>query len=643
MLFRKEQENARNASRQLVLTFIIMVIVITAAANAVLALAWILGTGSMKFPHYFFATNTGLVLFYILGSWWLELASLKDGGESLARQAGGRSLDDPQSWEERRLRNIVMEVAIASGIKPPRVFILAQEDAINAFAAGWDTTDAVITVTKGAAERLTRDELQGVVAHEFGHIINGDMRLNMRLMGMVLGLQMLYNFGAMIMVTGDHRGKIPLKLLVGLAFMAVGWLGWLCGRILAASVSRQREFLADASAVQYTRLTTGIAGALRKIAYQENEGRSDFNVKAATLMAPMCLHFGQASKWFATHPPIYERLKRLGVSYKRFELMDELQKVGKDEYNPARLLPDGVMAPHLKMAAARWGGLNSSNVNQSAKRYESLQQPIAIPDAQVMASIQAELALEQKDLSITRIKAAILAYWVDADDQECAERWKACCKTWDTQVPYAMLMSVQNLLPCKREPIFESLVLRVQAESKESRDELYAYAAQLCSQQKDCALTTSAGLRLAVLKYWMGDFRESMSSIYASLPEIPDAVAIVSSYMAQLLSVRNPQSWVREVLYVVKIERQEYRSVFDEKDLAQAVAKVHDGVSLFAPMLIRAWLEVYKKEAPSGDEQKLQKAADIFWLMCSLLDTARPFELNQFFENRAARSNPCSL
>lgn len=637
MLFRKEQENARNASRQLVLIFIIMVIVITVVANAVLALAWVLGTGSLKFPHYFFATNTGLVLFYILGSWWLELASLKDGGESLARQAGGRSLDEPQNWEERRLRNVVMEVAIASGIKPPRVFILPQEDAINAFAAGWDTTDAVIAVTKGATERLTRDELQGVVAHEFGHVINGDMRLNMRLMGMVLGLQMLYNFGSMILVAGDHRGKIPLKILVGLAFMAIGWLGWLCGKILAASVSRQREFLADASAVQYTRLTNGIAGALRKIAYQENAGRADFNVKAATLMAPMCLHFGKVSKWFATHPPIHERLRRLGVPYKRFELMDDLQKIGRDEYNPTRLLPDGEMTPHLKMAAARWGGLNAVEVKHHTKKSETIHAPINLPDAQVLASIQAELALEQKNLSIGRVKAAILAYWVPAGNQDATQAWEAYCKLWDIQIPYLMLISVQSLLPHKREPMFEALVFKVQEESKESRDELYQCAAQLCCQYEKSFLTTLASLRLAVLKYWMGDFRESMSNIYASLQEIPEAVAMVSSYMAQLLEVRNPQAWVHGVLQEVKIDGQAYKPLFTEEDLARAVTQIHDGISLFAPVLIRAWLEAYKKEIPLAHEQKLQNAADVFWLMSSLLDTVRPIELKQFFEKRTVQ------
>ena len=194
----------------------------------------------------------------------LELAR---GGSTVATMLGGRLVDptttDP---DERKLLNVVEEMAIAAGIPVPQVYVLPEERGINAFAAGHSTSDAVVGVTAGAMRLLKRDELQGVIGHEFSHILNGDMRLNLRLMGILFGILCLAVIGRVLLYTRSRssKDKNPLPLL-GLVLIVIGWVGVLFGRLIQAAVSRQREFLADASAVQFTRNPAGLAGALQKI------------------------------------------------------------------------------------------------------------------------------------------------------------------------------------------------------------------------------------------------------------------------------------------------------------------------------------------------------------------------------------------
>ena len=269
MRFRQHQDQARSATRRLLLLFVLTVVSTVAVLNGVLALLWTLQVGGVfGFPRWFFETNTVVATAFILGGSWLESVQLRKGGSHVAQMVGGHELLVPADALQRRLRNIVEEIAIASGLRPPRIFLLPRDDSINAFAAGWEQQDSVVAVTQGALERLSRDELQGVVAHEFSHILNGDARLNMRLIGHVWGLQLLFMLGRDLFDMTDARGRRSVFVLLGLGLMGVGSIGWLAGRLLKAAVSRQREFLADAAAVQFTRLPGGIGGALRKIAGQ---------------------------------------------------------------------------------------------------------------------------------------------------------------------------------------------------------------------------------------------------------------------------------------------------------------------------------------------------------------------------------------
>jgi Zn-dependent protease with chaperone function len=251
-------------------------------------------------------------------------AQLRGGGAVVAQQLGGVRVErDTADPARKRLRNIIEEMAIASGVPVPEIYVLEQEPAINAFAAGHTPANACVTVTQGALDHLDRDELQGVIGHEFSHILNGDMRLNIQLMGAIFGLlviaiigRLVFNFAPRGGNDRDRRGGIGW-VGVGLAAMVLGYLGLLAGRMLQAAVSRQRERLADASAVQFTRNTTGLKGALLKIAALE-EG-SKFVAADAEQVAHMLFAPG-LDRIFATHPPLLERIRELDPQFDPAEL-----------------------------------------------------------------------------------------------------------------------------------------------------------------------------------------------------------------------------------------------------------------------------------------------------------------------------------
>jgi Zn-dependent protease with chaperone function len=328
--FFEQQDQARRISARLIWLFGAAVIAIVVAVNVVLGAfylyvfaphgAWA-RYGLDALPHYFVTTTTVVVVMMIVGGTMLQMLEMREGGEAVARMIGARPVD-PSSQDalERRLLNVVEEMALASGIPAPRAYVLERQDTINAFAAGLHPRDAVITVTHGTMTRLTRDELQGVIGHEFSHILNGDMALNIRLIGLLHGLLMLALFGSFLAnldaprYAQDSRGRDSRLFIVGIIIYALGSIGVLFGRLIKAGVSRQRELLADASSVQFTRNQDGIGSALRKIGgLGDGAGGQIDHPHAETLshmfMAPARLSF--ASGWLATHPPLEERIRRI--------------------------------------------------------------------------------------------------------------------------------------------------------------------------------------------------------------------------------------------------------------------------------------------------------------------------------------------
>ena len=251
-----------------------------------------------------------------LGSLY-KIAQLRDGGPAVALSLGGRKVDpDSTRLEERRLLNVVEEMAIASGVPVPEVYVLDRETGINAFAAGNTTSDAVIGVTQGTLQLLRRDELQGVIAHEFSHILNGDSRINLRAIGLLHGIFLLALIGRFL-TRGSMRGGKKEGggvALLGLGLLAIGSIGVFFGRMIQSSISRQRELLADASAVQFTRDTDGLVGALKKIGGAAPRSYLD------TPKADEASHifFSDAIRrlrlfagLFRTHPPLGERILKL--------------------------------------------------------------------------------------------------------------------------------------------------------------------------------------------------------------------------------------------------------------------------------------------------------------------------------------------
>ncbi len=255
----------------------------------------------------------------LLGSLF-KTVQLSRGGKAVAERLGGRLINlEPRGFEERRLLNVVEEMAIASGTPVPPVYVL-DDSSINAFAAGLTPQDAVIGITRGALTLLTREELQGVIAHEFSHIFHGDMRLNTRLVSVLHGILLLGLIGEFVLRGGgrssrsrSNRGNgVAAVLLIGGTLMVIGYAGTFFGNLIKAAVSRQREFLADAAAVQFTRDPSGIAGALKKIG--GHLGGSRLQSPNAAEFSHM--YFGQGvsagfAGLMATHPPLPERIRRV--------------------------------------------------------------------------------------------------------------------------------------------------------------------------------------------------------------------------------------------------------------------------------------------------------------------------------------------
>jgi Zn-dependent protease with chaperone function len=269
---------------------------------------------------------------------------LSAGGGQVAQQLGG-TLVPPATTDllRSRLRNVVEEMAIASGVPVPDIYVLERENGINAFAAGFSPGDAAIAVTRGALEMLDRDELQGVIGHEFSHILNGDMRLNIRLMGVLFGIMSLGLMGRMLLRglrytgSGSKRGKgLPVVVLLGLGLAILGAVGVFFARIIKAGVSRQREYLADASSVQFTRQSAGLANALKKIGGFE----AGSLIRSVDPEEVSHMLFGAGSRLsglFATHPPLTERIQALDPSFKeadyprvRLRDRDNITSIGDD-------------------------------------------------------------------------------------------------------------------------------------------------------------------------------------------------------------------------------------------------------------------------------------------------------------------------
>ena len=286
---------------------------------------------------------------------WQEFSA---GGSAVAESVGGRPVN-PHTTDllERRLLNVVEEMSIAAGIPAPAVYVLDQEPGINAFAAGLTTSDAVVTVTKGALEKLNREELQGVIGHEFSHILNGDMKLNLELSALIFGILVIGLAGRGILwalsrgrFRGDSKNSGGIVIVVGavgLTLLILGYVGYFFGKLIQAAVSRQREFLADASSVQFTRNPGGITGALKKIGGYALGSSLESN-KSSTIGH---FFFAQAFEssfggLWATHPPLAERISAIDPQFDgQMFAPPEKVDVAHESFRTAGFAPGAVRPP----------------------------------------------------------------------------------------------------------------------------------------------------------------------------------------------------------------------------------------------------------------------------------------------------------
>ncbi|MEM7515539.1 MAG: M48 family metallopeptidase [Planctomycetota bacterium] len=384
MDFFQHQEAARKKTGRLVLLFLLAVACTTAllfvVVTTIFGQATDLPPGTSFFETFRAAADWRILLATALGVSLVvgggsvyRITELSRGGQVVASQLGGAPIErDTRDPAERQLLNVVEEMAIASGVPVPPVYVMREEQGINAFAAGTSIDDAVIGVTRGTLDALNRDELQGVIAHEFSHILNGDMRLNVRLMGVIYGLLLLGLIGGTILrgsfyggFGSSHRSRgndddddesgVPVILVLAVALMVIGYVGTFFGNLIQAAVSRQREYLADASSVQFTRNPSGLAGALKKIGAVGSKLNHPRAAEASHML------FGRGSgAVFASHPPLKDRIRRIDPSfdgdYEPARRRSQEKPLTKEDTTPksgkARLARAGVlMSPYLAMEA----------------------------------------------------------------------------------------------------------------------------------------------------------------------------------------------------------------------------------------------------------------------------------------------------
>ncbi|MBN1141843.1 MAG: M48 family metallopeptidase [Deltaproteobacteria bacterium] len=388
MDFFAQQDQARTRTGRLVALFILAVVSVILSVYAAVMTGIAIGSTAPAaglFNPRLFLVIAGITCAVIGLGTLMKMAAISKGGGYVAESLGGQPLNPAtQDPDRRRLLNVVEEMALAAGAPVPPVYVLENEEGINAFAAGLSPSDAVIGVTKGCLRQLNREELQGVIAHEFSHILHGDMRLNLRLMGFLGGIMGIATVGEIILRGGrfrssDRNGKGGAQIMaVALLLLVIGYVGVLVGRLIQSAVCRQREYLADASAVQFTR-STGIALALKKI----GGFASGTRIQAPAAGEACHLFFGQAIRsLFATHPPLIDRIRRIEPGFSGdFQAAAAIAPAhpGADVAGRLGLAPQGGAGPvaieaHTVMNQV--GGISSQSVAYGAALLAAIPAPV---------------------------------------------------------------------------------------------------------------------------------------------------------------------------------------------------------------------------------------------------------------------------
>ncbi|MCR5884218.1 M48 family metalloprotease [Rhizobacter sp. J219] len=625
MRFREQQDDARRATQRLLVLFALLLVALVLAVNGLLlglwwAIGWLL-SWQLPLPPLFVETNTTVVLLFVLGGALVELGRLREGGGAhVAHWAGGRELLDARQLSERRLLNIVDEMAIASGLPRPAVYLLDREDAINAFTAGWSPDDAIVAVTQGALDRLTRDELQGLVAHEFGHIHQQDLRLNMQLLALVWGLSLVHGYGHKLLEADEAGRRSAFGLLVGPVFVAAGLLGWLAGQLLQAAVSRQRELLADACAVQFTRSRDGLGGVLRKVWHQAQRHEDRLARVPARLLAAMLLQ--APADWLATHPPLRERLRRLyGRTVEPLPAPRLEAAAQADEpRRPTAAVPLATVAALAPIAYA-------APMTPAAEPA-----PAHTPEPRATSPQDEREAIDRLSRlnGPGELRAAILALLATPGSRRERRAWQEETKGLSTA--REVRDDVKKLGPATRLPWLDLLLGRVAKAPLPDRQHLMAAARRVMAA--DGQVRPIDRLHWLLMRQRLGE-ATPLPPAAGSFPDIAQAslhtrreIARLTAFLARL--VPDGEAWYQSVMQPwLSGEALPPCEAPDADGLVHALQEVQTLPWMLKPVLVRHWTETALRHKPPGP--LADEACDALRLAAVLLDSPLPPELARHY------------
>jgi Zn-dependent protease with chaperone function len=565
----------------------------------------------------------------------------------------GARLVDPGTRDslERRLVNVVEEMALASGTPVPRVYVMDGEPGINAFAAGHTVNDAVIAVTRGTLTRLSRDELQGVIAHEFSHILNGDMGLNLRLIGVLFGLMMIAMVGRFLMEAGragrDSKG-VAAAAFLGLALWIIGYVGVFFGRLIKAGVSRQREFLADASAVQFTRNPDGIGGALRKIGGLTTKATATPNDAAAGLTLGTEIRHAHAetlshlflgaarsnfaSGMLATHPPLDERIRRIfGRTMDLLPAPEQPVALAlAGEAPPAasgggRDAGPGGAARTTVAAMSPFAGLVAGSMPTAQRVTDAIGQSATSPRVYVesWADRVQSLGLGPALNDSVRAPLLVLALLVEKRSEVAQQQLDAIAQTYGREAAaevQALHATVQQLPPGARLPLLDLAMPALRKLAPATGDRLLMLAHTLILA--DGRMTLAEFLLFTVLRRRLGtDAQRPVPLRYKAVGDVAEDAARVLSLLAH---VRDPLDPARPFARAQAALPEATLALVPADQLAlDRIAAALDRLNQLVPLAKPTFIKACAAVALDGGSTHW-RAASCLRTICAALDAPLP-------------------
>ncbi len=525
---------------------------------------------------------TGVIALVCLFKW----LQIRKGGRAIAKMMGGTLVQaDSKDFKEQRLLNVVEEMALASNMPVPAVYVLKEEQGINAFAAGFSSRDAVVAVTQGALDNFSRDQLQGVVAHEFSHILNGDMRLNMKLIAVLFGIMFITEMG-WIFIRGSRLGSRKRNegpiLFLGLGLIILGYLGTFFGNLIKAAVSRQREFLADASAVQFTRNPSGIADALKVIG--GSYGGSQISNEHGSEISH--LFFGEGlsrvAAIFATHPPLVDRIKRIQPNWDGYFLKPEVAQRAANQISQDDIKDNQQQAKRFAAVAVAASMTMDEMVEPRAMMMQKLSEPLTA------ASILLCLLYDKNDEQQQKHIASLANKWPELHKNFQENAWM----NWQRQdflpVVNRAVSGLRSLSNEQYQELKRFMLLLIQSNGK---IELYEWALfQLVRSSLD--------------SYFSDKTFERQK--YRRMEAIEKDVKLVVAMMIQSSSADEAmrlEAW-RKACQVAGIEAETDLPTVAIADFGRSVNRLALAFPLLKPRIIKALIEAAKADGIIEDIEK---------------------------------------